>query len=379
MAVACDQFKQMANHRIPSECFEHAATGFAITDVHGNVIDVNREFARIVDRDRAQMGATSLFEWTHPEDHARHQALLRQLLTEEIPSFVIEKRYLRPDGSTVWVRNSVSLMSAEAAPPGYLLSICEDISDRKRAERVLAEQERMATIGRLTSSIVHEINNPLEAVVNLVFLAGRSEALSEAKSHLKTAEGELRRASEITSQGLLFHRQSSFPVSTNVVNLLRSVLTLFGGKLKAARIQVELKAEDAPELVCFPGEIRQVFVNLIDNAVESMPGGGWLKARIRPGTDWTTGNHGVRITIADTGYGINLKTRKHIYEAFFTTKGSEGSGLGLWVTSNIVKKHQGSIHVRSRSLKETGGTVFSVIFPYRGAEGKVPGFQGSPA
>lgn len=369
----------MATHRIPSECFEHGATGFALTDVNGNIIDVNREFARIVDRDRTKIGEANVFAWTHPEDHPRHQALLRQLLTGEIPNFIIEKRYIRPDGSIVWVRNSVSLMSDEDTQSGHLLSIREDITDRKRAERVLEQQERMATIGRLTSSIVHEINNPLEAVVNLVFLARQSATLGEARTHLKMAEEELHRASEITTQGLQFHRQPSSPTSTNVVDLLRSVMTLFGGKVKAARIEVELKTEDAPELVCFPGEIRQAFVNLIDNAIESMPYGGQLKVKVRPGTNWKTLDHGVRVTVADTGYGIGVETKRHIFEAFFTTKGSEGSGLGLWVTSNIVKKHHGCIHVRSKCLIKHGGTVFSVVFPYRGAEGEAPGFQGHAA
>jgi PAS domain S-box-containing protein len=102
--------------------------------VNGNVIDVNREFARIVDRNRTKIGDANVFSWTHPEDHPRHQAFLRQLLAGEIPSFVIEKRYIRPDGSIVWVRNSVSLMGDEDTQSGRLLSICEDISDRKLAE-----------------------------------------------------------------------------------------------------------------------------------------------------------------------------------------------------------------------------------------------------
>ena len=138
------------------------------------------------------------------------------------------------------------------------------------------------------------------------------------------------------------------------------------------------RTEDAPELMCFAGEMRQVFVNLIGNAIESMPGGGQLKVRVRPGTDWRTDDHGVRVTIADTGKGMSIDTRKHIYEAFFTPKGSQGSGLGLWVTSNIVKKHQGCIHVRSRRLPKAGGTLFNLVFPYRGAEGKAAGFRGTP-
>ena len=189
------------------------------------------------------------------------------------------------------------------------------------------------------------------------------------------AEEELAHASRITSQGLQFHRQSAAATSTNVVELLRSVLALFAGRLKETRVHADLTTDDAPELMCFPGEIRQVFVNLISNAIDSMAKGGQLKIRVRPSTDWRTGEHGVRVTIADTGEGMSLETRRHIYQAFFTTKGSQGSGLGLWVTSNIVKKHQGCMHVRSKSASASGGTVFSVVFPYRSAQGTVGGYQ----
>jgi signal transduction histidine kinase len=158
---------------------------------------------------------------------------------------------------------------------------------------------------------------------------------------------------------------------------MRSVLSLFKGKLRDAGVNVDFRTDDAPELTCFPGEIRQVFVNLISNAIESMRNGGQISIRVRPGTDWRGHERGVRIIIADTGEGISPGARKHIYDAFFTTKGSQGSGIGLWVTSNIVKKHQGHIHVRS--VPGVRGTVFSLVFPYRGAEGRQPGFQISAA
>ena len=365
----------MAEHLRISDIFEHAATGLAITDVTGNVVNVNKAFARIVDRSPAEMHNANLFGWTHPEDQSRHEELLKQLLRAEIPGFVIEKRYMRADGSVVWVRNSVSLMSSEQSPSGHLISICEDINDRKRAEEVLERQEQMASIGRLTSSILHEINNPLEAVGNLIFLARQAGNPGDASRYLQHAEEELAHASRITSQGLKFHRQSSAVTSTNVVELLSSVLALFNGKLKEARVHVDLATHDAPELICFPGEIRQVFVNLISNAVDSMAADGVLKLRVRPGTDWRTGERGVRVTIADTGEGMSVENRKFIYQAFFTTKGARGSGLGLWVTSNIVKKHRGCIHVRSKRASRGGGTVFSLIFPYRGAQGKVAGYR----
>jgi two-component system sporulation sensor kinase C len=355
--------------------FTHAATGLAVTDSVGKIIHANESLARIVDWTVASLSDANLFELTHPDDQPRHRHLVDKLLAAEIPGFVIEKRYVRKDGSAVWVRNSVSLLNDEQFDQSHLVSICEDISRRKQAEQVLEQQEQMAAMGRLTSSIVHEINNPLEAVINLVYLAQSSADLEAARPYLHDAEQELLRACEITAQGLQFHRQHSAPASTNVVNIVQSVLTLFRGKMKTARVQVVLETEDAPELTCFAGEMRQVFVNLIGNAVESMQDGGLLKIRIRPGTDWRSGHHGVRITIADTGSGMSPETRRRLYDAFYTTKGSGGSGLGLWVTANIVRKHQGSIHVRSKRTARSGGTVFTLVFPYAGAAGKTAGFH----
>ena len=238
-------FHSMTSHRQIGDWFAHAATGFAVTDVHGNVVDANDALARIVDRTPAEISTANLFEFTHPEDQARHRSLLDQLLASQIPGFVIEKRYLRRDGSPVWVRNSVSLVSDDQNK-SHLISICEDISQHKRAEQALEKQEQMAAIGRLTSSIIHEINNPLEAVLNLLFLAQNAVDLEEAMPYLRDAEEELTRASEITAQGLQFHRQSSYPASINVIYIMQSVLALFKEKLRMARVEVVLETQDAP-------------------------------------------------------------------------------------------------------------------------------------
>ena len=130
-----------------------------------------------------------------------------------------------------------------------------------------------------------------------------------------------------------------------------------------------------PEAVLRLMEQRKI-VNLITNAIEAMRGGGKLMLSLRSGIDWRTNRPGVRVTIADTGSGMSPETRRKIYQAFFTTKGPEGSGVGLWVSANIVDKHQGSIHVRSRKTPGASGTVFTVIFPDGGVEGKRPGFTG---
>jgi PAS domain S-box-containing protein len=357
-----------------SDMFAHAATGFAVTEPGGRVVKANKAMRQIVDLTDQEMQDVNLFDLTHPGDQAQHRSMLEKLLAYEIPAFVIEKRYVRPDGEPVWVRNSVTVINKDQSPGPHLIHTCENLSDRKRAESILARQEQMAAIGRLTSSIVHEINNPLEAIFNLMYLAQHSTDLQDAKLHLRQAQEELERISEITSQSLQFHRQPSSATSANVVGLLETVLTLFKARFNATGVKVTFTSEDSPELMCFAGEVRQIFVNLLDNAVEAMHGGGDLTLRVRPATDWRTGEPGVRVTIADTGSGMSLETRRRMYEAFFTTKGDHGSGLGLWVTASIVRKHNGHMHVRSKCI-DGSGTVFSLVFPYRGADGKVSGFQ----
>jgi PAS domain S-box-containing protein len=241
-----------------------------------------------------------------------------------------------------------------------------DIDAQRKAETGLRQAEKLAVVGRLAASIAHEINNPLEAVMNLIFLARLTAVNPESEGYLKSAEEELARVSQIASQALRFHKQQSSAMPTDMVEMLDSVLTLYRGKLARNKIQVKLETEDCPHLVCYAGEIRQLLANLVGNATDAMPNGGTLRLRIRPVTDWRHVEPGVRVTISDTGHGMSAETRRHIYEPFFTTKGEIGTGLGLWVSAEIVDKHRGSIHLRSRPELGKNGTTFTVILPLAG-------------
>ena len=170
-----------------------------------------------------------------------------------------------------------------------------------------------------------------------------------------------------------FRKNGTKAESHDVNDLLDSVLTLYKAKLTQARVKVHVDRRDTPKLVCYPGEIRQVFANLIRNAMEAMPRGGHIHVRVKPATDWRSGAPGVRITVSDTGHGIDSMTRERIYEPFFTTKGNEGTGLGLWVTARILKKHRGSMHVRSSNEQPRSWTAFTLVFPCSGAEGEEAG------
>lgn len=245
-----------------------------------------------------------------------------------------------------------------------------DIDAQRKAETGLRQAEKLAVVGRLAASIAHEINNPLEAVMNLIFLARLSAVDEETANYLRSAEEELARVSQIASQALRFHKQQSSAMATDMVELLDSVLTLYRGKMARNKIQVKLEASDCPRLVCYSGEIRQLLANLVGNATDAMPNGGTLRLRVRQVTDWRLQETGVRVTISDTGHGMPPDVRRRIYEPFFTTKGEIGTGLGLWVSAGIVDKHRGSMHLRTRSEPEKCGTTFTVILPLSGPLGR---------
>ncbi|HET9100872.1 MAG TPA: ATP-binding protein, partial [Acidobacteriaceae bacterium] len=241
-----------------------------------------------------------------------------------------------------------------------------DIDAQRKAETGLRQAEKLAVVGRLAASIAHEINNPLEAVMNLIFLARLSAVDEETAGYLKSAEEELGRVSQIASQALRFHKQQSSAVATDLVELLDSVLTLYRGKLARNKIRVNLETYDCPPLLCYSGEIRQLLANLVGNATDAMPNGGTLRLRVRRVTDGRHQTAALRLTISDTGHGMSPDIRRHIYEPFFTTKGELGTGLGLWVSAGIVEKHGGSIQVRSSTVLPRRGTTFSVILPVGG-------------
>ena len=242
-----------------------------------------------------------------------------------------------------------------------------DASDRKRSEEALRRTEKLAATGRLAASIAHEINNPLEAITNLLFLLRNFCGLDEkASNYVEMAEHEAKRIAEITQQTLRFYRQSTLPTRANMGELLDSVLSLYNGRVNTLGIRVERDYDAALDLFCFAGELRQVFANLVGNALDASAAGGRLVVRARRSRNWhDPAQAGVRFAVADTGAGMEREVRERVFEAFFTTKEVTGTGLGLWVSHEIVVKHRGLVHVRSRTglAGRAGGTVFQIFIP----------------
>ncbi len=355
------------------EAFEYAVVGMAITDLEGHFQETNPAFHLIVGRSERELDRETIYSVTHEEDRANCHRHLARLVAGEIPSFTVEKRYLRPGRDTVWVHNSFSLLRDAEGRAAHIIVICNDITERRRVERLLIENEKLATIGQLASSIAHEINDPLETVINLLFLVQEADTLEEARRFAAQADGEIKHVAQITAQTLRFRREPAEPVPADLAELLESVLALYKGRLSQSRVQVHVHKRKAPALICYPGEIRQVFSNLIRNAIDAMPRGGHFHARVKPATHWRSGASGVRVTVADTGYGMPPHIRARIFEPFFTTKGDLGTGLGLWVTDRITSKHHGSMQVRSSNMPGNSWTAFTVVFPCVGAAGEAAG------
>ena len=239
-----------------------------------------------------------------------------------------------------------------------------DVTDAKRSEQLLLQSEKLNAVGRLASSIAHEINNPLEAVTNLIYLAQHAAVDPMAKQYLATAEIELRRVSAIANQTLQFHRQSTNPAPITAVRLIDATLPLYQGRISNGRVKIERRDRALRPVKCLDGEIRQVLSNLIGNAIDSMSKKDRrLLIRCRESTEWRTGRCGVTLTVADTGSGMSRDTISRIFEPFFTTKGNKGTGLGLWISREIVDRHRGSLRMKSCQGEHRSGTVFTIFLP----------------
>ena len=291
-----------------------------------------------------------------------------------------ESTCLHTDGTAIPVLIGAAALNPEAPREDLqLATFFVDLTEQKQGEEVLRRTEKLAATGRLAASIAHEINNPLEAITNCLYLLEQSPLDADARAYLQMAQGELDRVTHITTQTLRFYRQSTRPSLTDIPDLLESVLALYEARIRVNAIQIVRDFDGAPPILALDGEIRQVLANIVGNAVDALlavpaaiappvtagkpdpqPRTLWLRVRAR--RSWHTGSVGVAILIADSGTGMSKATLARIFEAFFSTKGITGTGLGLWVSREIIGKHNGRVQVRSRKSAPSG-TVFRILFP----------------
>jgi signal transduction histidine kinase len=234
----------------------------------------------------------------------------------------------------------------------------------ERAAEVLRENQKLLTLGRLAAAIAHEINNPLESIMNLLYLMEIDRSPDKSAEYLRMAQRELNRVVQISKQTLTYSRETSAPVRLQLAELIEEVLVLYGRKIADKNLHMVRQYESLQTVTVFPGEMRQVLSNLIVNAIEATETNGTVVLRIRDARKWSDlGVRGLRFCVADNGSGITPEARKRLGEPFFTTKGQRGTGLGLWVTRSILNRYGGHLQVRSSISQERHGTVFSMFLP----------------
>ncbi len=274
----------------------------------------------------------------------------------------METSVLRGNGTSI----DVSMrLTPHIEPPGRVVgfsAVLRDITSRKIAERALLQASKLASVERLASSISHELNNPLAAVTNLLYLLQIGARDEETSTLVETAQSELARVSHIATHALRFHRQSTYKTEVYIQSLFQEVLSLYRGRLAGSQITATANVYDASTLVCYEGELKQVLVNLVSNAFDAMRHGCRLLLRSRAVARGSSGERAVRITIADNGAGLGSEACSHLFEPFFSTKGIGGAGLGLWISKDLVERNGGRICVRSRNKPDLHGTVVSMVF-----------------
>jgi len=241
--------------------------------------------------------------------------------------------------------------------------VLHNIGERKQMEKNLLQAEKIAATGKMAATIAHEINNPLESVLNLIYLARTNAADTEqVVSYLNTAEEELLRVAHIAKQTLGYYREHSAAVPVMLSDLITDTLKIYESKLAAAGVKIQTRFSPSPQIVVRKGEMMQIISNLVTNAMYAMPSGGALTASVQEVVE--SDGRGLLLSIEDTGDGIPAENLKRIFEPFFTTRRSIGTGIGLWVATGFIKGHDGRIDVRSSVDEASHGTEISIFLPF---------------
>lgn len=241
--------------------------------------------------------------------------------------------------------------------------ILRDVTQQKRMETALHMSERLASVGRMAATVAHEINNPLEAITNFIYLAKHQPGLTaKSKSYLDSADQELTRVAHIAQQTLGFYRDNSEATSFAASEVVSDVLAIYERKLKLKNLTIETQIEASLTIYTIKGELKQILSNLIANAIDASHEEDVILLRARTAVDSRSHRNGVRIIVADHGSGISKEAKKNIFVPFFTTKQNVGTGLGLWITKDLIEKRGGRIRFRSSNVPPTG-TVMSIFLP----------------
>jgi len=343
------------------EALEHVPIAFCTMDRDYRITYMNAAALQLAALSgKPHMGAC-LWELYPDLIGSEVEANVRRAMEEQM-SVEFEQFFPAP-GNETWYQFNIYPQPGEG-----IILYCRNTTETRKAEQALRRSEQLAAAGRLAASIAHEINNPLEAVTNLLFLAKNDPGLSgTTKELLEITDKELQRLSHIAARSLKFYRQRTAPAFTALDEVIDSVLYFHDPGIRVRNIQVERRYRPVPQILCQPGEIQQVFTNLVSNALDALPAKGRLILAVQPAKS-RQGRDGVAVTIADSGAGMDPYMFQRLFHPFVTTKGEAGTGLGLWVSKGILDKHHAHVAVRT---KNGCGTVFRIVFPVNG-EGVKP-------
>ena len=353
---------------LAQEVEERLKLALATADIGQWDLDVFSNTLRWCNRCAAIFGSTldtkhwyeDFLQGVHPLDRdAVHASLQFALSPLGAGQYSQEYRFVWPEGELRWVVAKGKVFFEEIDGQLWATRFIGTLLDRtelRRAQKAILQSESLAMIGRLAASIVHEIQNPLESLTSFFYLLRAEKSLEKRAEYLAKAETEIAHLSEISLNTLEFYRDPVGVVPVDIAALIDSIIVVFQGRI--TRLQVVVQRELGPGVAVLApqGELRQVLVNLISNALDAMPKGGRLVLRARDLTG-RTGERCVRLSVADTGFGMAPNVVARVFEAFYTTKGVSGTGIGLWLSQEIIKKCGSRIHVKSSQGR---GTVFSM-------------------
>ena len=331
-------------------------------NLNGIITSWNEGAARIFGYTPEEMVGQSILRLIPEELRYQEDEILSKLRAgERIDHF--ETVRVRKNGERIEISVTISPVKDSTGRIVGASKIARDISIRKQMERLLIQSEKLAATGRMAATIAHEINNPLESLMNLVFLARTSCASDEAAhAYLLIAEKELDRVSHLARQTLGYYRGSGVPVEVHPKEIMEDVLTIYHAKLLGSCISVESQFDDLRPITLDKGELVQIFSNVIANSIDAMPQGGLLHVEIT--SIVRGGQEGVLAVIRDQGMGIPQEHMAKVFEPFFTTKGDLGTGIGLWVAKRLVEKRGGQLSITSSTEPGNSGTSLSIYLPF---------------
>ncbi len=340
---------------------ESADDAILSKDLNGTVTSWNGAAERIFGYTEAEMIGQSILKIIPPELHPEEQIILAKLRAgEKIDHY--ETTRVAKDGRRVSASITISPLRDSSGRVVGASKILRDITDQKHLEATLASAEKLAAGGRMAATIAHEINNPLEAVLNLIYLARSNSREPATRTYLEAAETELSRLADIAKQTLGFYREQTSAVNVSLSSLVGEALRLYEPKLRAAGIQAVTRFASTRQIKVKKGEIMQVISNIITNAAHAMPSGGTLAASVENTS--LDGKDALLLSVEDSGVGIPEEHLQRVFDPFYTTRNTTGTGIGLWVVKQFVEGHDGRIELHSSTDPRAHGTRVNILLPF---------------